>query len=252
MPASTTRTEGRSRRLAHRKRASKRGDAGRACAGMPDARAAGPLRQNRRSARPYSLAFECSDAVAAASYIDFAVIERLARLVLDLLGPGLADLVGDLVRQRHVVEVGRQLVARSCKPSRRTSATSATCSGFSGVLWTRMKVAPVIGQDLRARPGWSARCRSPAPRSSRRLRGGGREGLVVRRARTGRPCSATARSGDVVLLGVGVLDIADRVGDLLDGRGDALVALAALADRPVDRGADAERSPSTRARHSDR
>jgi hypothetical protein len=48
--------------------------------------------------------------------------------------------------------------------------------------------------------------------------------------------------GDVVLLGIGELDVTDRVGDLLDGCRDALIALAALAYRPVDRGADAERS----------
>ena len=43
--------------------------------------------------------------------------------------------------------------------------------------------------------------------------------------------------GQLVLLGIGVLDIADRVLGLADVAGDAFVALGADADRPFDRGA---------------
>src|SRR5215203_2840714 len=42
--------------------------------------------------------------------------EGLAVLALDLLRPDLADLVGSLVRQRHVVEVARELVAAPVGP----------------------------------------------------------------------------------------------------------------------------------------
>ena len=47
------------------------------------------------------------------------------------------------------------------------------------------------------------------------------------------------RERNAVLLGVGVFDVADCVRHLLDRRGDALVALAALADRPADRSSGA-------------
>src|SRR5689334_6155114 len=45
---------------------------------------------------------------------------------------------------------------------------------------------------------------------------------------------------DLVLQRVDELDIADRVWRLLDQTGDAFVALAADADRPVDRRVDAD------------
>ena len=60
--------------------------------------------------------------------------------------------------------------------------------------------------------------------------------------------------GQLVLLGVGVLDIADRALGLGDVVGDAFVALGADADRPLDRGVGADlrsssrRSPSTDSR----
>src|SRR5690606_29925054 len=48
------------------------------------------------------------------------------------------------------------------------------------------------------------------------------------------------RVADVVLQRIGVFDVADRVPDLLDVGRDALVALAADTDRPLDRGAFAD------------
>ena len=57
--------------------------------------------------------------------------------------------------------------------------------------------------------------------------------------------------GDLVLQRVDQLDVADRARRLADQTGDALVALAADADRPVDRGRDADLS-STPARPSTR
>src|SRR5690606_14537069 len=47
--------------------------------------------------------------------------------------------------------------------------------------------------------------------------------------------------GQLVLLGVGVFDVADRVLQLADVGGDAFVALAALAHGPLDRLAFADR-----------
>ena len=49
-----------------------------------------------------------------------------------------------------------------------------------------------------------------------------------------------ARVGQLVLLGVGVFDIADRVLGLADIAGDAFIALGADAGRPFDRGAGAD------------
>ena len=54
--------------------------------------------------------------------------------------------------------------------------------------------------------------------------------------------------GDLVLERVDQLDVADRAGRLLDEPGDALVALAADADRPVDRRRRRRPSSSTPAR----
>ena len=45
---------------------------------------------------------------------------------------------------------------------------------------------------------------------------------------------AELRRGQVVLLGVGVFDIADPADGVLDEGGDAVIALAADAGRPVD------------------
>ena len=76
---------------------------------------------------------------------------------------------------------------RSCTPTGRTSAFPRSPPRFCGCLWTRMKVAPVIGQA--SAPGWSVRIMSKpvgagpnrrSPRRPRRLRG--------RARRSGRRC----------------------------------------------------------------
>ena len=48
------------------------------------------------------------------------------------------------------------------------------------------------------------------------------------------------RVGQVVLLGIGIFDIADRVFGLADVAGNAFIALGANARRPFDRGAGAD------------
>src|SRR5262249_6756063 len=52
--------------------------------------------------------------------------------------------------------------------------------------------------------------------------------------------------GEVVLLGVGVFDVADRSLDTRDGGGDAFVSPSADPDRPIDGGDRSDLGPPVR------
>ena len=75
-------------------------------------------------------------------------------------------------------------------------------------------------KSLRMRPV-GGRCRG---REARRARRDEIAGRILQQ-----------RIGHVVLHHIGIFDIADRIRDLLHVAGDALIALAADAGRPVDR-----------------
>ena len=156
--------------------------------------------------------------------------DRLAVGVLDLGGPRLLTIVDDVLAASARSPALRPSCRRSCRPRRRTSALRRLAAASCGCLCIRMKVeaghrpglvAGLIGEDEA----------EAAPTSNRRWR-----------RRPGRPSDGRSdrlavlvdhlRVGELVLLGVGVLDVADRALGLRDVVGDALVALGADADRP--------------------
>ena len=96
--------------------------------------------------------------------------------------------------------------------------------------------ARLVGQDdaEARRAGPSRR----SPRRLERLRGRG-DGLAVLVDHLG--------VGQLVLLGIGIFDVADRALGLADVVGDAFVALGADADRPLDRGVGADLGLPVRA-----
>ena len=109
-----------------------------------------------------------------------------------------------------------------------------------------MKVGAVIGQA--SSPGWFvSEMPKPGAAFQSALAAAAWKVLSLRRHELA-VLVLELRERDAVLLGVGVFDIADRVRHLLHERGDALVALAALADRPLHRGVGAGAALPTRPR----
>ena len=140
----------------------------------------------------------------------------------------------DVVRHRDVVE-GLGHLRRPCRSNRRrTSAPRCDAATSAGFLYIRMKVAAVIGQDFVA--GLVGQDQVEAGRVGPvGVGGGGLERLDRRRDGLAGLVDHVG-VGQLVLLGVGVFDIADRALGAGDIVGDAVVALGADADRPFDRG----------------
>ena len=123
---------------------------------------------------------------------------------------------------------------RSCSPSRRSSSMALAASGVGLVL---------LHEDERGagdRPGGGAglvdehqvHARAGCPSSRRSAAAAAK--LVDARLDPRAVLVLQLRGGHAGLLGVGVLHVADRAAELLHAGGDALVALAADADRPGD------------------
>ena len=92
----------------------------------------------------------------------------------------------------------------------------------------------MIGQDSAPGSFGQDHVEARRPLPSRRWRQ--RPGTLLRSGRPVLPSLLIMLGvGQLVLLGVGVLDIADRALGLADVVGDAFIALGADADRPFDR-----------------
>ena len=148
------------------------------------------------------------------------------RLAVGGLAPGGADFLGHGLGQRHVVHGFGRLGAVLEGPVEESS-TALPFTGLSCDLWTRMKVAAVTGRNRRPAHRSAPRpCRARS--SSRRWR--------RRRAFcsgwTNLPALFCSWVGQLVLLGVGVFDVADRVLQLPARR--RLRCPSALAGGPLD------------------
>src|SRR4029077_19725188 len=154
--------------------------------------------------------------------------ERLARRVLYLGRPGLLDAVDDVLRHRNVVELLSHLGALVVGPGEELERLG------SG----RRVLRLLVHQDPRRRrhrPGFRARLigENDAVAGTRMPVGIGRCRREGRRRRlyTLAVLVDHLRVGQLVRLGVSVLDVADRAFGLGDVVGDAFIALGADADR---------------------
>jgi hypothetical protein len=158
--------------------------------------------------------------------------DGLARRVLQLVGPQFADQVLHVGRQRHIVELIGHLVAVDIGPFEEFQGVARAGrlvlhlvhQDVGGIGQGPRVLASLVGSDLieGLGPVGAGSC--------------GLEGIVVRGDEV--PVLVLhQREGHLVLLHVGVLDIADGVRQALHERCDALVALAAGTRGPVHGGA---------------
>src|SRR6266516_5234537 len=163
-------------------------------------------------------------------------VERLARCVFHFARPGLLDALDDVLRHRDVIEVLGHLAALVIGPGEELERLGGG----------RRILRLLVHED----PGW----RRHRPRLCTWLVGE-KDTVAGNRVPIGVGCSGLERRrgrrnvlavlvdhvgmGQLVLLGIGVFDVADRTLGLGDVVGDTFIALGADADRPLDRRVEA-------------
>src|SRR5271166_720279 len=162
----------------------------------------------------------------------FFGINRLPVRALDV-GPSRFDEPFHIFRHRHIVEARCHSVAVGVRPSEELQGLLRSC-GIGNLLWHqdegRSRDWPSLGTGLIGDDQIEAIAVFPV-----RVCSGGLDGFAVGFDRLA-VLIDHLRGRELVLLGIGGLDITNRILCLLNVIGNAFVAFSADADWPLDRG----------------